>query len=234
MNPVSFFTDLRVVAASALTACLLWGSAFPAVKYGYALWHITPGDIPGLLLFAGCRFTLAGALVIGFAALTGLRVFDLTPKRWGQVILLGLVLTSLQYLFFYLGLARTSGVRGAILNAAGPFFSVILVHFIRRDDRLHLRTVIGCLAGFLGVVAINQGGGPSASPYHLTGEGFIIASSFCMAAAGIYGKAVSREINPMVMTGWQLFIGGAVLILTGRLAGGTLAPAGVGGAALLG
>ena len=34
MNPAVFFTDLRVVAGAALTACLLWGSAFPAQLAG--------------------------------------------------------------------------------------------------------------------------------------------------------------------------------------------------------
>jgi drug/metabolite transporter (DMT)-like permease len=32
----------------------------------------------------------------------------------------------IQYIFFYMGLAHTSGVRGSIINAAGTFFSIFL------------------------------------------------------------------------------------------------------------
>ena len=68
-------------------------------------------------------------------------------RTWGQMALLGLTQTSLQYLFFYLGLAHTTGVKSSIMNATGTFFSVLLAHFIYKNDRLSYNKVLGCVVG---------------------------------------------------------------------------------------
>lgn len=222
MEASSFFTRGRIVAVLALTTCLLWGSAFPGVKYGYKLFHIMPGDVPSQLLFAGYRFTLAGFLVLAFALISGRKIFDFKPDQWPCLIRLGLLMTTAQYIFFYIGIANTSGVKGSIINSTSTFFSVILAHFIYKADRLTGNTVIGCVLGFAGVISVNWGRGGFETDFKLMGEGFLIVSCFCLAAAGIYGKSVSRNINPALMTGWQLTIGGAVLVAIGLPLGGCL------------
>ena len=40
-------------------------------------------------------------------------------------------------------------------------------------------------------------------------------AAFVLAAASIYGKRLSRSLDPMVMTGWQLFVGGLILTAAG-------------------
>ena len=221
MEAESFFTRGRVVALLALTTCLLWGSAFPGVKTGYRLLNIEAGEVAVQILFAGYRFSLAGLLVLVFAFLSGNKIFDLKSVQWRQVILLGLFMTTSQYIFFYIGLAHTSGVKGSIVNSTSTFFSVILAHFLYKTDRLQPNTIIGCLLGFAGVLAVNWGGSLDGG-FSLLGEGFLVISCFCLAGAGIYGKGLSQNINPTVMTGWQLGIGGLVLIIIGLAAGGRL------------
>ena len=53
-----------VVWFLAMICCLLWGSAFPCIKIGYKMFHIASADASSQLLFAGCRFFLAGFLVL--------------------------------------------------------------------------------------------------------------------------------------------------------------------------
>ncbi len=219
VKPEIFFTDARAVTLLALTGCLLWGSAYPAIKSGYALLHIVPEDAAGQLLFAACRFTLAGLFVLAFAALSGLNIIIREARAWGRLCLMGLSMTTLQYVFFYIGMSHTTGVKASILSSS-PFFSAILAHFFCVGDRLNRRTVLGCLLGFLGIFAANRGGVEGAWDFTLLGEGFVVISSFCLAAAAIYGKKLSLSLNPIVMTGWQLFIGGLVLMLIGFGAGG--------------
>ena len=50
----------------AMVCCFLWGSAFPCIKIGYALFGIDSADTASQILFAGLRFTLAGVLVVLF------------------------------------------------------------------------------------------------------------------------------------------------------------------------
>lgn len=211
------------VFALATLCCLLWGSAYPAVKGGYALLEIAPSDVAAQMLFAGWRFLVAGAILLGFTALLKKPVLRLSGRQWRQVGLLGLVQTTIQYVFFYVGVAHATGAKSAILNATGVFFSVALAHFIYADDRLTGRRILGCLIGFAGVMAVNLGGGGLGFDFTLPGEGFVIIAAFLLAAAAIYGKRLSRTIDPMVMTGWQLSVGGAVLVLAGLAGGGRLA-----------
>ena len=222
MNPQLFFTSRKVVFLLASLSCLLWGSAYPAIKTGYAMFAIASDDIPTKLLFAGYRFFFAGILLLAMAILTRRDIFILNLTRLRQVTLLGLTQTSIQYVFFYVGLAYTTGVKGSIMNATGTFFSVLLAHFIYHNDRLSTNKVLGCLVGFAGVMVVNFN--PALLDFHFTlmGEGFIVIAAFALSAGSIYGKKISQTMDSIVLTGYQLTIGGAVLLVAGYATGGVL------------
>ena len=220
MPSIQFFTNKKTVIILALAACLLWGSAFPAIKYGYILFSIG-SDIPAQFLFAGYRFALAGLLVLALALVTGRPIARHSAPNWFGLGVMGL-LTFGQYLFFYLGLANTTGVKGSIINATGVFFTVILAHLAYKNDRLTRGTIIGCLLGFLGVFVVNRGSGSLDWQFAWNGEGFLVLASLGGAAASVYGKALSQKVEPTVMTGWQLLISGLILIVLGLAGGGGL------------
>jgi drug/metabolite transporter (DMT)-like permease len=200
---------------------MLWGSAFPAVKAGYALLHVAKTDTAAQMLFAGWRFFLAGLILLTLSAL-GRKSLAVPRDRVVSVIGLGLIQTTLQYVFFYVGLAHATGVKSSIMNATGAFFGVILAHFLYKNDRLTPRKVAGCLLGFAGVLAVNLGGKGLDFEFSPLGEGCVVVAAFILAAASIWGKTISQKVDPMVMTGWQLAIGGAVLLAIGEVAGGHL------------
>ncbi|WP_311222173.1 MULTISPECIES: EamA family transporter [unclassified Acidovorax] len=224
--PRHVFTQRSTVFLLALLCCLLWGSSFPAIKSGYALLGIAGDDIPSKLVFAGWRFAAAGLLLIAWAAATGRRLGGWPPRVWGQLAVLGLVQTSLQYVFFYIGLAHTTGVKSSIMNATGTFFSVLLAHWIYHNDRLTWRKALGCGVGFVGVMVVNLGGGLAGAvpgiEFTLLGEGFVVIAALVLAVGGIYGKRISQHTDPIVMTGIQLAVGGLVLLVAGYAMGGTL------------
>ncbi|MBD8729609.1 MULTISPECIES: DMT family transporter [unclassified Pseudomonas] len=222
-RPVSqFLSDPRTVLLLATLCCALWGSSYPAIKNGYELLQIAPNDVPSKLIFAGYRFLLAGLCLLLLAVMMGKPVLRLSPRTFGQVALLGLVQTGLQYVFFYIGLAYTTGVRASILNATTTFFSVLLAHFVYHNDKLSMRKSVGCLLGFAGVLTVNAGAGPLDALPSVHGEGFIVIAAFVLSAASIYGKYVSHRMDAMVMTGWQLAVGGLALLVGGYATGGTL------------
>ena len=229
----SLYQTRSGVFALATLCCILWGSAYPAIKNGYALLHIAPSDIASQMLFAGWRFALAGAILLMVATAMKKQILALSRRQMGQVALLGLTQTAIQYVFFYVGLAHASGVKSSIMNATGVFFSVVLAHFVYANDRLTARKAMGCLIGFLGVVVVNLGGGALGFDFSLLGEGFVIIAAFVLAAASIYGKHLSTAMDPMVMTGWQLFIGGLILTGIGMAGGGHLEALGLHSGALL-
>lgn len=223
LAPHPFYSNRKVVFLLAALCCLLWGSAYPAIKSGYALFQIVPTDIPGKMVFAGWRFLLAGLILLAFTAINNKHLPRLSRKNWGEVTTLGLTQTSIQYVFFYIGLAYTTGVKGSILNATQTFFSVLLAHYIYRNDRLTLNKSLGCLIGFVGVMIVNFKPGQLDFNFTLLGEGFVVISAFMLSACMIYGRKVSQRMDSAVMTGYQLAIGGGVLVIAGYACGGTLA-----------
>ena len=222
MNSSTFFTNRKVVFLIASLCCLLWGSAYPAIKNGYALFGIAQGDIPSKLVFAGYRFIFAGLLLLVFASFNKKPIFNFTRRTLGQMSLLGLTQTGLQYVFFYIGLANTTGVKSSIMNATGTFFSVLLAHFIYKNDRLSYNKVLGCVVGFVGVMVVNFGSGVLEFDFTLLGEGSVVMAALVLSAASIYGKKLSQNIDSVVLTGYQLAIGGVALMLVGFATGGTL------------
>ena len=216
-------SDPRIAALLAAFCCLLWGSAYPAIKTGYSLLSIAVDDLAGKFLFAGYRFALAGLIVLVIVGISGKSVAIRGRGNVLQAIGLGLAQTGLQYAFFYVGVANTSGAKSSVVNSMGSFFSVLLAHFIYADDRINVRKALGCLLGFAGVVAVNWSG-DLLFDWKLRGEGFVIIAAFVLSAASLWGRHLSMRLDPMVLTGWQLFTGGVALIGAGLAMGGRIGP----------
>jgi len=209
-------TNKYWVIVIVLFCAVLWGSAFPVLKVSYAELGIAPDDRYAIIVLAGIRFFLA-SLIIFILIVVGIRQSPkVNRKMLPQLFLLGLLQISLQYFFFYNGLAHTTGMKGAILSSAGIFFVVVLAHFVYADDRLDWRKIIGLTAGFAGIILINSG-------KHLTldfswqGEGFMILSGLVSAIGTILAKRISKEVHPFVLTAWQMLLGSLLLIAVGLL-----------------
>lgn len=224
-------TKTGVIVVFALIATILWGSAYPCIKLGYVWFDLEAEDIPAKLVFAGVRFLLAGMMTLLFGSIAK-RKFQ-TPKRENipGIIALGFVLTMLHYIFFYVGLANTTGVKGAIVYGTSTFFAVLLAAVFYKSDRLNLQKGIGCLLGFAGIVYVNLGSGGLEGGFSLAGEGSMLLAAVLFAVGNLMSKQLSGCEMPVVITGWQLFVGGAALFAAGLLCGGRLnliTPRGVG------
>lgn len=222
MDFKKLYTNKKMIFLLATFCCVLWGSAYPSIKNGYILFNISSNDIPSKMLFAGYRFFLAGVLVLIIALLAKRDIFAFNKKNIIQLIILGLTQTSIQYIFFYIGLAYTTGVKGSIMNATGTFFSVILAHFIYKNDRLNASKILGCIIGFAGVLIINFSSDLLKFSFSLKGEGFVILSAFILSASSIYGKKITQTLDSMLVTGYQLAIGGLFLVASGYLFHGSI------------
>ena len=200
----------------------LWGSAFPCVKLGYELFNISVDDIFSKILFAGWRFFLAGIIVLLITACIQKKFPKLKKEAIKSVVILGFIQTTLEYIFFYIGLSYASGFKGAILNPTSTFMMVILAHFFYKDDKLTFRKTLGCIVGFLGIIIVNLSGDVNSQSSFL-GEGCLIISALAFAIGSIISKEATKiESNPMIVTGYQLLIGGFILIVFGLIGGGKL------------
>ena len=224
LNKEKFYTNKINIVIIAIICTFLWGSAFPAVKLGYELFNITSIDVGGKLIFAGYRFFLAGIFVLTLQLIMKENIFKLTSKDIKEITILGVGQTTLQYIFFYLGLTYTTGVRGSIMNGTSTFFSIILAHFVYKNDKLNFNKILGCILGFLGVILANLGGGSSFfdGGFSFKGEGLVVLASFTLSVSALYSKKISQNKDAYTVTGYQLAIGGLILTIIGYVLGGKL------------
>jgi len=216
----NIFKSKKFVALIATFCCLLWGSAYPAIKNGYILFNISPEDIPSKLVFAGYRFVIAGLVLLVIALLSGKKVLSISKKNIQNVFLLGIFQTAVHYMFFYVGVANTSGVKSSIMNSTVAFFSVILAHYIYKNDKLTMQKIIGCTIGFIGVMIVNFSADLLNFSFSFKGEGVVVIAAFIFSVSAIYAKKLTQSIDVMLVTGYSLFIGGALLTLIGTAIGG--------------
>ena len=211
-----------VVWLLAMVCCLLWGSAFPCVKIGYDLFRIDASDTASQIVFAGTRFFLAGVLTLIFGSISQKRL--LIPKKTDIPMIgkLALFQTILQYLFFYIGLAHTTGVKSSIIEAANVFIAILIASLIFHQETLTRQKMIGCVIGFAGVVLINLSGGGMDMSFQWNGEFFILLSTLAYALSSVFIKRYSAISDPLLLSGWQFCFGGLVMVLAGRIMGGSL------------
>ena len=120
-----YLATLPGLILGCLVCCALWGSAFPCIKIGYALFGIPAHDSASQLLFAGLRFTLAGALVIVGMSAAQRRPLIPQARDIKPIFVLSLFQTIGQYFFFYLGLSCASAMSSSIIEASANFLAIL-------------------------------------------------------------------------------------------------------------
>lgn len=219
----SVFSRTLVAIPLAMFACLLWGSAFPCVKIGYRLFNVDTSAVPNIWMYAGVRFTMSGILIIAIMSLINRRF--LYPKNRSQcahVFWLSLTQTSLQYGFYYIGLSHIAGIKASIMNGLGVIILLAISAFIFRQEKLTAKKVTASLIGLSGILLMNLGG--SYGGFSMLGEGFIIISIVSANFSTCLMKEYSASDNPVMLSGWQFFIGGLTLVALAAATGGSIHP----------
>ncbi len=209
------------VVVFALTAAMAWGWAYPLIKLGMNEFGILPDMTGGKMLFAGIRFFVSGLIILAIAKPTGRRFGVRKTSDWWFILLFSLLNTTLHYAFFYFGLSHNAGARSAILNSMSVFTVVVFACLFFKSDRMTMRKALGCIIGFMGILALNLGGKDSGR-FTLLGDGMIILNALCGASASLLTRGLSKRVDVFVGTGYSLSIGGALLMLPGLAAGGTM------------
>lgn len=212
--------NYKTAVLLAIFCTLLWGTAFPFIKLGYAQLEISESDIGSKLLFAGARFTIAGLAVLIASSIKGKRIEGLQKKDLLPVVLLGLIQTFGQYIFTYIGIGFTSSTNTSLITACSSFFAVLLAPLFFRQDKLTATKIAGCAVGFCGVLIVNTGGTVSLDT--LLGDFLILLSTISATAGNFASKIIVKGRNPLTVTGFQLSIGGVLLALCGVAFGGRL------------
>lgn len=228
-----FLQKTIVVWFGAMICCALWGSAFPCIKICYQMFQINAKDTAAQILIAGYRFTLAGILTIIIGSILNRKILFPTKKSIEKVFKLSILQTVLQYFFFYVALAHTTGVKASIIEGINVFVAILVASLLFHQEKLTSRKMIGCIIGFAGVVIVNLGGSSMDMSFQWNGEGFIVISTVAYAFSSVFLKRYSRDENPVMLSGYQFTVGGLMMCFIGLAMGGKVSGFNVASMAIL-
>lgn len=186
----SIFQRPLWVVVFALTAAIAWGWAYPLIKLGMRDFGILPDMTGSKMLFAGIRFFISGLIILAIAKPSHRKFGIRKPADAWFILLYSLLNTTLHYAFFYFGLSHNAGARSAILNSMSVFTVVILACIFFKSDKMTYRKALGCIIGFLGILALNLGGKDSGR-FTFLGDGMIILNALCGASASLLTRGLS-------------------------------------------
>jgi drug/metabolite transporter (DMT)-like permease len=189
----------------AILACLLWSTAFAAVKIGLA--YSPP------MFFAGIRFILAGLLLLPLCG--GLSdYFKSIRSNLKTICKVSLFQTFLLYSLFFWGMNLVTGSTGAIVTGSTPLITAITAHMILKDDKIYMKKAIFIFSGMLGVILI------SIEKQFIIGNSFkelagifILLGASCASAIGnILVAADKSNLSPISLNSAQMGMGGIALL----------------------
>jgi len=194
----------------AIFACLIWSTAFPAVKTG--LQYLPP------LTFAGWRFMLAGLLVLPLCGplhdhLRAVR------REWRLVLLIAVLQTVILYGLFFVGLSLVPGAKAAIVSGSSPLICALLAHWLMHNDRMTWGKAASITLGMVGVVIVAVSTKPWASGpdggrwTELVGLGVLLVGTISSSFAGVIVARYAGPMRPIPLNSAQMLTGGVLLTL---------------------
>jgi drug/metabolite transporter (DMT)-like permease len=173
---------------------VLWGGTFFLAEV--ALAEVRP------LTLVLARVGLAAVALVVVVHATGLRMPS-TVGPWAAFLVMGGLNNLVPFSLIFWAQTAITGSLAAILNATTPLFTVVLAHFLTRDEPMSGARLIGVVLGIAGVTVII---GPAALAdlgTHAIAQLAVIVAALSYACAGIFGRRF-RGQPPLVTAAGQL------------------------------
>ena len=190
--------------------CMLWGFQQVTIK-------VAAPDV-SLVMQAAIRSFVATALLLVWARLRGIRLFD----RDGTLAAgLGAgVLFAAEFVFIYAGLAHTAASRMIVFIYTTPCWTALLLPFFVPVERLSARQWVGVIAAFGGIVAAFAEGFVSAQGETFVGDLFGVIAAFLWASTIVLIRATRLARASATKTlFYQLAVSAAALPVVSVLMG---------------
>lgn len=181
----------------------LWASASVATKFGVS--------VADPLVLATIRFFIAGLIMLFYAyalAPSGNRLP--TGKEWRQLFIFSILNTSLYLGAFVLAIKHISAGIGSLSTATNPLFIMVLsALWLKR--KLKAFEIAGVILGLFGVALACY---PLLLNSYATIEGLLIllVGMISVSVATVYYAGITWTLPNIVINGWQVFLGGCVLL----------------------
>ncbi len=198
VNPVMGFQEWGLI----VILSILWGGSFFFV--GVVVKEMTP-----LTIVSG-RVGLAAVLLLAYIYLRGGKM-PFSLGLWGAFLIMGVLNNLIPFSLIVWGQTHIESSLASILNATTPIFSVILAHFLTREEKLTINRITGILIGWLGVAALIGIESLKGFGVEVLGQIAVLGAALSYAFAAIYGRRFKKLDPAVVATG--MLCGSTVMII---------------------
>jgi drug/metabolite transporter (DMT)-like permease len=186
-----------------LSLSVLWGGSFFFAK-------VAVGELePFTVVFV--RVGLAALALNAILLVRGVNPFR-RGSPWAAYLVMGILNNALPFSLIFSAQTRIPLGLASILNATTPLFTLVVAHWLTKDEKIDSAKVAALLAGLGGVIVLI---GPDLllEASSLWGQLACLAAALSYAFAGVYGRRFKAlKAEPMEVAAGQV-TAGTVLIL---------------------
>ena len=135
-----------------------------------------------------------------------------TLKEWFPLLLVGLTNVAIPFFLISWGEKAIDSAVAAILDATVPLFTILIAHYLLRDDKMTVPKVVGLLTGIGGVIIL-MSKDIGASPSSILGEIAVVVASMFYAGSAVYVRkttedtpGILRSAGPLISANFVVWI----------------------------
>ena len=173
---------------------ILWGGSFFFSK-------VALNELPPFTVVFARVFLAAMAMNIVLLA-KGQRLPG-SIKLWGTFLIMGLLNNLIPFSLIFWAQTEITSSLASILNGTTPIWTVLLAHFLTKDEKLSINKFTGIIIGFTGVIVMIGVEVLSGIGLNVLAQLAVVMATLSYAFAGIFGKRFGN-IPPMIIATGQI------------------------------
>ena len=182
----------------------IWSSSFMWIKI--AVQEIDPIMLVAFRALFGLAF---GVVVMFIQHVSRPRSF----RTWVPLLLLGITNIAVPFFLISWGERTIDSAVASVLDATVPLFTILLAHFLLRDDKMTWPKVLGLLIGFGGVIVLMSRDLVNASTSSLLGQAAVILASIFYAGSSVFARKTTEDTPGILRSAGPLVSATAVMWL---------------------
>lgn len=177
-----------------LLLSVLWGCSFFFVG-------VSVQEIPPLFIVL-CRVGIAAVVLLLVVHLRGFEMPH-SLRTWGAFLVMGAFNNVIAFGLITWGQTQIESGLASILNATAPIFSVLLAHYVTRQERITANKLAGVLVGWCGVTVLIGESLLYAPGDQVVAQLAVLGGTFSYSYAAFYAKRL-EGLRPIVIAAGTL------------------------------
>ena len=211
MNLRNLLSTPESILAAFVLLATLWGTSFVAIEAGL---HYFPP-----LLFAGVRYAIAGAVVLGVAAVASDRAMPRGRDEWLGVAVAGAFVIAAYHGLLYVAELRISGGVAAVVVSLAPVLTATFAALLLPNERLGPFEIGGFALGILGVIVIADPMEAGLGSAALFGVALAFAGAVAFSLGAVLLRPLRTDLPIAALQGWAMVSGAGLLFVGAALLG---------------